>query len=123
MKQTDTCHRRRLVRSLSEEPPIASPHPSEIFLLDPAAPLTGMTGCRPLPEHPEYRSIEPGEDAFGDDMAMVIGPPTDDRIKLGNQQVCCCAQVLADDLLYLSKKRYDAFPGGFDEEQSIPIQV
>jgi len=37
--------------------------------------LFGGDGRAPIPEHPEYRSIESCEDALGDDMAVVVGHP------------------------------------------------
>jgi hypothetical protein len=74
MKQADTKRRTLRVHRVTEEPPIACFHTVEILLLDPAGPFTGMTGLRPVPEHPEYRSIDSGEDPLGDDMAVVVGP-------------------------------------------------
>ncbi len=80
MKQANTKRRTPRVHSVTEEPPIACFHTVEVFLLDPASSLSAVTGMRPSPEHPEYRSIESCENAFGDDMAVVVGPSPYNRI-------------------------------------------
>ena len=58
MKQANTKRRAPRVHSVTEEPPIACFHPVEILLLYPTSSFSAVTGVRPSPEHPEYRSIE-----------------------------------------------------------------
>ena len=80
MKQANTKGRTLRIRRVTEEPPIACFHTVEILLLYPASSFSGVTGVGPAPEHFEYRSIESGEDALGDDMAVVVGPSPYNRI-------------------------------------------
>src|SRR5216684_7988494 len=67
MKQANTKSRAPRVHSVTEEPPVTCSHTVEILLLYPTSSFSGVTGVRPAPEHPEYRSIESCENALGDD--------------------------------------------------------
>jgi len=80
MKQAETKRGTLRIRRVTEEPPITRYHTVEILLLYPASSFSAVTGVRPSPEHPEYRSIESCEDALGDDMAVVVGPSPYNRI-------------------------------------------
>ena len=57
-----------------------------------------MTGLRPVPKHPEYRSIDSGEDPLGDDMAVVVCPSLYDRIYPINKKMGSSTQVLSNGL-------------------------
>ena len=103
VKQADTMHRTEHILGFTEEPPIATSHAFEVFLLDPAFSLAGMAGFHPLPQHSEYSSIESCEDPFGDDVAMVVCPSSYDRVESAYKKASSPTYVLLYDLLHFGK--------------------
>ena len=45
-------------------------------------------------------------------MAVVVGPPTDQRVETCDQLMSCAAHMFADDLPDPRQQRPDAFPSG-----------
>src|SRR5437773_343722 len=91
---------------------------AKIALLNPAARLLGMLAVSPLPEHLLDQVVNPAIDAFGNHVAMVVGPTSQNRIEPSNQRGCVVPVTTADELPGFLQHVTDALSRGSDEEFS-----
>src|SRR6266446_8646464 len=98
------------------EGPLPSVSRLEIFLRDPAARFLRMPPCGPGPQRLEERCVHFDEDRLADHVAMIVGPPTNDRVELRYQTACRSLLVGLHDMPEVPEECAHMLRGGFNEE-------
>ena len=75
----------------------------EVFLVSPGVVLSPVFSSCPLPHHSVDEPVDLIESLFADDVAMVVSPPSDDRVQLHNQVTGASLSVGFYDCSYLAE--------------------
>lgn len=70
----------------------------------------------PAPDHPVYSVVQISKSSAGNDMSMIHGPSSYDRIELVNQVHCLGRSIVMDNLPDFCQKRFYTFPAGLYQE-------
>src|SRR4029453_7358645 len=70
--------------AVSTEHPVPIANDTEVLLFDPSAWLVRVPTSSPLPQGPEERVIYFGKGLFACHMAMIVRPPSNERIELSD---------------------------------------
>ena len=73
----------------------------------------------PLPQSLKDRMIHFVKDFRADHMPVIIGPPSNFRVKLSNEIACCGLLVRLDDFSDSLQKSMDVLFGGFYQQFSV----
>src|SRR6266571_624913 len=92
-----------------------------VSLDDPSATLAGMPASGPTPEAVPQNPFHFLERPLRHDVAMVIGPATNDGVELTNQVGLTESAILANELPHLVQERVRVFLGGLDEQLSAVL--
>ena len=85
----------------SVEDPMVSFDGFEVSFLDPLFGLVGVSPFRPSPQGLKDGMADSGKRDFTDDMLVIVGPSSDDRVELNNQISRCRLFIGLDELAYL----------------------
>ena len=99
-----------------DEGPPASVSRRKVFLRDPSARFLRMPPCRPRPQRMKNRCVHFVEGCLADHMVMIVGPPTNDGVKLRYQMAGCGLLVGLHDVPDVPKEGVHLLRGGFYEQ-------
>ena len=83
------------------ECPVIGADGFEIFTPDPSFAFMGMSFYCPTPQIFKDTVSKKGKCILGNYMPMIVGPATNDWVKLPNKNICCLSSMEVNDFLDL----------------------
>jgi hypothetical protein len=84
-EQLDPIGPTRFILPGPTEHPVPIADGAKVLVFDPSARFVLVPAFRPLPQGAEEEVIHRGKDVFASHMAMIVGPPSQERIELPDQ--------------------------------------